>query len=283
MHCRGWTVRSLAGCLLFSGIGGCASLDDYRRVEAQNRSLVATREAMDQQLFDARSANSGLRTQVGSLERELNVSKQYIDSMRSENALLDDLRNTAQVALEDIASRQVLGEISISGPKLPEPLHAALKRFSDQHPSTVMYDAPRGTVKWKSDLLFPIGSDVVKPASTEAIRAFAEIMKSPEASDFEVIVVGHTDNRPIVTSATKAKHPTNWHLSVHRAISVSSLLQKNGYTPDRIGIMGFGEFRPIADNSTPAGSVQNRRVETYIVPLGTLAQSKRTVTARGKG
>ena len=107
MHCRGWTVRSLAGCLLFSAIGGCASLDDYRRVEAQNRSLVATREAMDQQLFDARSANSGLRTQVGSLERELNVSKQYIDSMRSENALLDDLRNTAQVALEDIASREV--------------------------------------------------------------------------------------------------------------------------------------------------------------------------------
>ena len=49
------------------------------------------------------------------------------------------------------------------------PLHAALKRFSDQHPSSVMYDAPRGTVKWKSDLLFPIGSDVVKASSTEAL------------------------------------------------------------------------------------------------------------------
>ncbi len=283
MHCRGWTVGSLAGCLLFSGIGGCASLDDYRRVEAQNRSLAARREALGQQLFDARSANEGLRTQVGSLERELNVSKQYIDSMRSENLLLADLRDTAQAELEDIANRQVFGDISISGPKLPEPLHAALKRFSDQHPSAVVYDAPRGTVKWKSDLLFPIGSDVVKQASVEAIRAFADIMKSPEAANFEVIVVGHTDNRPIVRVATKAKHPTNWHLSAHRAISVSSLLQKNGVAPERIGVMGFGEFRPIADNATPAGSVQNRRVETYIVPIGSLVQSTRPMTTNGKG
>jgi chemotaxis protein MotB len=137
----------------------------------------------------------------------------------------------------------------------------------------VTYDAARGTVKWNADLLFALGSDVVKQTSIQSLNAFTNIMKSPSASGFEVVVVGHTDNVPIVRVETKAKHPTNWHLSVHRAISVASVLRSNGYDARRIGVMGVGEYRPIADNSTPAGASQNRRVEVYIVPLGSFAHT----------
>jgi chemotaxis protein MotB len=169
-----------------------------------------------------------------------------------------------------MAGSQTLGDIALAGPRLPQPLDNALKRFADEHPTAVVYDALRGTVKWKSDLLFALGSDVVKESSLEAMRGFAEVIKSPIASDFEVIVVGHTDSHPIVKTQTKARHPSNWHLSAHRAISVASVLRNHGYPAERIGVMGYGEYRPIADNTTETGSSQNRRVEIYLVPKGVL-------------
>jgi chemotaxis protein MotB len=88
------------------------------------------------------------------------------------------------------------------------------------------------------------------------------------AADFDVIIVGHTCTRPIARSETKAKHPTNWHLSAHRAISVGFALQKYGYPAERTGVMGYGEYRPVADNATEAGASQNRRVDVYLVPRG---------------
>jgi chemotaxis protein MotB len=122
-------------------------------------------------------------------------------------------------------------------------------------------------------LLFALGSDVVKQPGKEALAGFAEVIVSPAGAGFEVAVVGHTDNRPISRAATKQAHPSNWHLSVHRAIAVASVLQGSGVEPTRIGVTGYGEFRPVATNDTAEGRRQNRRVEIYIVPAGTLGDA----------
>jgi chemotaxis protein MotB len=129
-------------------------------------------------------------------------------------------------------------------------------------------------VKWKGDLLFPLGSADVKPASLDALRSFAEVLKSPAAVDFESVIVGHTDNRPVQRPETRQKHPTNWHLSSHRAIAVGDVLQKYGYQADRIGVMGCSEFRPVAENSSESGQSNNRRVEIYLVPRGSIVSHK---------
>ena len=83
---------------------------------------------------------------------------------------------------------------------------------------------------------------------------------------FDVIVVGHTDTTPIRKASTRQEHKTNWHLSAHRAIAVSVILIKNPFPATRLGDMGYGEYRPIADNSSAAGKAKNRRVEMYLVP-----------------
>jgi len=77
----------------------------------------------------------------------------------------------------------------------------------------------------------------------------------------EIRVEGHTDNLPI----RSGKYRNNWELSTSRALNVVDFLIKNTSIPERFfSALGYGEFRPIADNSTPEGRAQNRRVEIYI-------------------
>jgi chemotaxis protein MotB len=202
-----------------------------------------------------------------------------VSSYRKQNELSEDISKAAQEALTKMAGTN-LGPVAIVGPKLPAPLDSALKRFADEHPNEVTYDAVNGSVKWKADLLFPLGSDVVKESSLDGLRGFSDILNSPAAADFEVVVVGHTDNKPIVKPETKARHPNNWHLSAHRAISVGAILQKNGVAPHRVGVMGCSEHRPIAENVSESGSSQNRRVEIYLVPTGSIVHSAVNETRR---
>ena len=74
-----------------------------------------------------------------------------------------------------------------------------------------------------------------------------------------VDITGHTDS----TGAESY----NMQLSVARANSVSTYLKSQGVLPQRIYTHGMGETQPIADNSTPAGRAQNRRVEILLTPL----------------
>lgn len=276
MRGSGWMVGLIGGVWLAT-VGGCVSLDDHLRLKAANRTLTAEKETVSQELFDERHVNDTLRTRVDSLEGELSSKNELLSNLRGENDLLNELRLNAKGALEDMAGRQKFGDITI--PILPAPLDTALKRFAEEHPSEVVYDPSRGTVKWKGDLLFPLGSDVVKDSSMESLRGFADVLKSAAAADFEAIIVGHTDNRPIQRPGTKEKHPTNWHLSAHRSIAVGTVLQKYGYRSERIGIMGCSEYRPVADNSSESGQSQNRRVEIYLVPAGSIVQASATSTS----
>lgn len=273
MRGGGWMVGCVASGFSLAVLSGCVPLEKHRRLDAARRNLTAEKESLAQELFDARNVNDSLRTRASSLERELDTKDELVANLRKENELLDEMRNTAQSALEGMADRQVLPDIGITSPRLPARLDSALKRFADEHPTAVVYDPGRGTMKWKADLLFALGSDVVKESSMESLRSFTEVIKSSAAADFEAIIVGHTDKRPIVRTATKAKHPTNWHLSAHRAIAVAFVLQKHGYPSDRVSVMGCGEYRPVADDTTEVDASQNRRVEIYLVPKGAIVQT----------
>ena len=76
-----------------------------------------------------------------------------------------------------------------------------------------------------------------------------------------IVVDGHTDNVPIHT----AQFPSNWELSTARAIAVARFfLDGGGMQPKRVGVAGYGEYRPLATNDTPAGRARNRRVELFV-------------------
>lgn len=77
----------------------------------------------------------------------------------------------------------------------------------------------------------------------------------------DIRIEGHTDIRPISTP----QFPSNWELSITRAINVLRHLHSMGISPDRLSAAGYGSHKPIASNKTDLGMSKNRRVEIAIL------------------
>lgn len=113
-------------------------------------------------------------------------------------------------------------------------------------------------VNIRSDVLFASGSAALAAPARDAIDQLATVLRELPN---ELRVEGHTDDQPIAS----ALYPSNWELSGARAASVIRLLEGRGVDPRRMAAIGFGEKRPIADNTTPAGRSTNRRVMLVIL------------------
>jgi len=105
-----------------------------------------------------------------------------------------------------------------------------------------------------ADLVFDVGSEVVKPAARKSLATAAEILK--RYSETLVTIEGHTDSMGLVES--------NQELSEKRARTVFDILVRNGVSPMRLSMRGYGERFPIADNAMPEGRQANRRVQMKI-------------------
>lgn len=114
-------------------------------------------------------------------------------------------------------------------------------------------------------ILFASGGDALQESASRILRAIGEQLR---AHKVDVRVEGHTDNIPIQT----ARYRSNWELSTSRAVAVVSELAAANVNPTRLSAAGYGEFHPIASNSTSAERSQNRRVDLVITlsaPLDT--------------
>jgi len=123
--------------------------------------------------------------------------------------------------------------------------------------------AVKGNEKWleieiKSKLLFKSGEAVL---SNEANNILAELTQVVASMNNPLYVSGYTDDVPIKTG----RYPSNWELSAARSASVVRLLAQKGINPERMGAIGYGEFRPIADNNSDVNRQKNRRVVIRIM------------------
>ncbi|HWC59528.1 MAG TPA: OmpA family protein [Verrucomicrobiae bacterium] len=122
----------------------------------------------------------------------------------------------------------------------------------------------RLTVNIVDRVMFDSGEAVLKPDGEVVMRKIASILQ--EHPDLAIHVIGHTDNIPIRQTA-QSRFASNWELSTARALAaVHFLTEHAGVDPHRVGAVGYGEFRPVADNSTAEGRAKNRRIAITIVP-----------------
>ncbi len=121
----------------------------------------------------------------------------------------------------------------------------------------------------KSNVLFQSGESRLEKTAIPIVDKIATILNT---SANPVQVEGFTDNNPINTP----KFPSNWELSAARAASMVHLLSRLGVEPSRMSAIGYGEFKPIADNQTEAGRQKNRRVVLVVLGSDTSRRSIET-------
>src|SRR5690606_36871972 len=105
--------------------------------------------------------------------------------------------------------------------------------------------------------LFASASGEVVSSQVGLIEAVAAALNQ---LDGEVLITGHTDDRPIRT----LRFPSNWQLSERRASAVREILARS-VAPDRLLAEGRADSEPLAPNDTPAGRALNRRVEISLL------------------
>lgn len=256
MRIRSFLVISALGLMSV----GCVNQDKYNAMRLERDGLRERLEQAQQDTITARTQAASWKSQADQLMQGSGGATALVANLQQQNSTLQSQLSDITAKYNDAINR--IGQ----GAPLPVALTTELTKFADQNPDLVEFDANRGTVKFKSDLTFDSGDATLKANAVTAIERFAKIVNSPAAAGYELMVCGHADNQKVSAPTMSKGHKDNWYLSSHRALSVAEALQKQGVAPKRIGAVGYGEYRPVADNSSKPGMALNRRVEVLILP-----------------
>jgi len=267
------------GVVLLAMAAGCVSQQKYDTLLAQNAEQKRKIDELGRDVDAARLAAASLRTQLKGEQDALAGERGRVSSLDSQIGVLT--ARGGQLELEvnrlvaemnkppakpDVAGGQV-SEVEPLPVPLPAAVADALETFAASAKS-MTFDRATGRCRFASDALFDKGTDTVKAEFAAVLGRFAKIFTGVGAG-CRLSVEGHTDSLRIRNTGTRSKHPTNWHLSAHRAIEVMRVLYKAGIDQDRFAVRGYGSHQPIADNKTAAGRARNRRVEVFVIaPAG---------------
>ena len=203
------------------------------------------KEDLDQQIKTKEQELSQLVSRVEVMSTELNEASGKIGSLETEVDTLGKER-------DDIRTR-----------------FAELKKEleSDLQSKDIEIEQLKGNltvIRLGSDILFDTGSAHLREEGRNALGHIAAALN--EFPDRQVSLEGHTDSVPI-SEKLQDEYATNWELSTARAARAVRYLQGQGVSPERLRAVGYGPYRPVADNDDPAARGLNRRLEIMLLPL----------------
>jgi outer membrane protein OmpA-like peptidoglycan-associated protein len=130
--------------------------------------------------------------------------------------------------------------------------HAAMASL--EKIASVKEEARGLVITLNGSVLFATGEASLLPIAQERLRQVAQALQDDPRGT--ILIEGHTDS--IGSPAT------NEELSKKRADAVRGFLLAQGLPAERVRAVGLGSRRPIAENRTPEGRANNRRVEIVI-------------------
>lgn len=143
--------------------------------------------------------------------------------------------------------------------KIEEKILKSLKEKGAENQVKITIDSRGLVISLKDTEFFESGQATVRRASTPLLN---DIVSAIDNYTNSIRIEGHTDSNPIQTSA----FPSNWELSTARATNiVQYLINSHAFSPDKLSAIGYGEYRPIADNKTAEGRQKNRRVDVVLL------------------
>ena len=220
-----WMVASALTVALLLGLLGFSSWDKKQRLDKAQAELNTLRAAVAANEAQAAQLKQQSAQNQATIEE---LQKERDTALQTHKSLEDEMR--AALESKDITISQLQGKLTVS----------ILDR-----------------------VLFDSGEADLKPEGAAVLRKVALFLSQHPA--LRIHVIGHTDNVPIRAGA-RSRFASNWELSAGRAIAaVRFLSEKAGVDPRRLGAVGYGEFRPVADNATAEGRAKNRRIAITIL------------------
>ena len=193
--------------------------------------------------------------QVGEMARSPNRSAVEMEKGPSQG------EDRQEDALRDLADMQRLNQTMETVETMADELDEVLMPEIQDELVNIKRNNLWLEIEIKSSLLYPSGSASLSRNAVPLIEQIAEVLK-PFPN--RIHVEGFTDNIPI----NSPRYPSNWELSSARAASVVRLLAQSGIAPESMAAIGYGEFRPLADNTTEEGRSKNRRVVLVVLAAG---------------
>ena len=164
----------------------------------------------------------------------------------------------AQTKSNDHNQAQAVSEAAAAIQKMADDVEHAMQSLIKQGMITVRRSTFWLEVEINTSILYSSGSARLESDSIPVLEELARILAPfPNALHVE----GFTDNVPINTLV----FPSNWELSAARAASVVTLFARAGIEPSRLAAIGYGQYRPVADNDSEQGRAKNRRVVVVVM------------------
>jgi chemotaxis protein MotB len=203
------------------------------------------------------SARSSQLRELESLRTRLEETASALSRAQAENQTNRDLIAALQSQVADLEKDRETAAQMARG------LENEMRADLESKDVTISKLQGKLTVNILDRVMFDSGEAVLKPDGQAVMRKIAAILaKHPE---LRIHVIGHTDNVPI-RPAAQVRFASNWELSTARALAaVHFLAESAGVDPRRVGAVGYGEYRPLADNSTAEGRAVNRRIAITIL------------------
>jgi outer membrane protein OmpA-like peptidoglycan-associated protein len=212
--------------------------DDGDSDMTRDNAYIATRKA---ELAEADGSTQHF-------QRELESAKERQGQAQAKNAV--------KTQEELVATREQLTQEKTARENAEKNAKQALDQLAAASAAAVKHE-DRGTVITLSGgVLFASGKSELLPGAQTGLEQVATALKGQGSS--KILIEGHTDSRGNAES--------NLSLSKARALSVQNFLATRGVPADQMSADGIGSGRPVADNATPEGRANNRRVEIIVQP-----------------
>jgi len=199
------------------------------------------------------TALAGQRS-LASLKPRLDEAKASLASAQAEVRKAQDQIAALQNQLADLAKEKEATS------QMAKALEDEMRSGLESKDVTISKLQGKLTVNILDRVMFDSGEAILKPDGESVMRKIAAILT--QHPELKIHVIGHTDNVPM-----RSRFASNWELSTARALAaVHFITEKAAVDPHRVGAVGYGEYRPIADNATAEGRAKNRRIAITILP-----------------
>jgi outer membrane protein OmpA-like peptidoglycan-associated protein len=217
-----------------------------------NHKILMAKLKTETLLLTAQDINNRKKFEALKAEREdfFNKHKMAKDTLTNrQETLLSKEKELAEMQRKLSEAQERLAQLEKERENLRKELLLVVAQLGE------IRETDRGLIVSLSNIIFSFNQWNLKPGAQKNLAKLAILLN--EYPDRSILLEGHTDS--------VGDEEYNESLSQKRAVAVRDFLVRQGVSPSKLYVRGYGERYPLVTNDTKEGRQQNRRVDMVIL------------------